>query len=97
MTLDCFAHAAPSAPELPVRVTVWDRWLGRVDPQCVYADTTLNIARGRWQRLEIPLRTDTMHPGNEVEVRLEPHGAEVTSLPEQERGLAVRRVAFENP
>jgi hypothetical protein len=100
LSFDCFAQAAANAAPLPLRVTVWDRWLGRVDPQCVYADTSMNIERGRWQRIEVPLRAANMHAGNAVEVRFEiasevAGSAALAVLPERERGLAVRRVAIE--
>jgi hypothetical protein len=98
LSVECFAQSAASAPALPVRVTVWDRWLGRVDPQCVYADTTVTVERGRWQRIEIPLRTANMHAGNEIEVRFETAAAlrnAPVGLPERERGVAVSRVAIE--
>lgn len=98
--IECFAHAAPDAPPLPVRVTVWDRWLGRVDPQCVYVDAPITVGRGRRQRVELPLQATYMHPGNAVEVRFEIAaeviGArELAALPEGERGLAVHKVWLE--
>lgn len=98
VSVECFAQAAGSTPALPVRVTVWDRWLGRVDAQCIYADASVALERGRWQRIEVPLQTANMHAGNEIEVRFETTPAARNApvgLPERERGLAVHRVAVE--
>lgn len=100
LAIDCFAQAAPGASALPVRVIVWDRWLGRVDPHCVYADTTITVERGRWQRIDVPLHAAQMRSGTEVEVRFEiaadiAGAPTLATLPERERGLAVHRVAIE--
>jgi SAM-dependent methyltransferase len=95
LSVECFAQIAAQAPALSVRVTVWDRWLGRVDPQCVYADTTIAIERGTWRRVEIPLQTANMHAGNEVEVRFEPVAGS-SALSERQRALALQRVAIES-
>lgn len=88
LAIDCCAAASANAPALPVRLIVQDRWLGRVDPDCVYADTTLNVERDRWQRIEVPLRPGNMFAGNELEVRFEVSG-------DASDRLAVHRVAIE--
>jgi SAM-dependent methyltransferase len=97
LRVNCFAQKGAPDAALPVRITVWDRWLGRVDPHCVYQDTTVSITRGEWTQLEIPLRSEHMHAGNEVEVRFEvvEQGHDAAALPAHQRGLAVHRVSIE--
>lgn len=72
---DCIALEVYVAPHgdapAAVTVTVWDRWLGRVKPETIYADCVIPLARG-WQRHEIALGPSYPHRGDEIEVRLAP-------------------------
>ena len=86
---EVLAPALPGTTSARVRVVVWDRWLGRVTPENVYVDSEATIARGGWQRIELPIIGRGPLPGDEVEVKIQPE-----SPSERERGLAVRRFWF---
>jgi hypothetical protein len=95
--LECFAPAADGADALVVRVIVRHRWRWPVDPMNVYADEVVRVTRGAWCTLTVPVRSPRQ--GDEVEVNITPDDETVpapllASLPEGERGLAVRRVWF---
>jgi SAM-dependent methyltransferase len=81
--------ASPGAGMMRVRFVVWDRWLGRVNPDNVYVDATVDVERGRWQQVELPISTRRPNPGDEVEVKIQP---ETPGTPGQ--GLAVRAFRF---
>jgi hypothetical protein len=81
--------ASPGAGTARVRFVVWDRWLGRVNPDNVYVDATLDVERGRWQQVELPISSRRPNPGDEVEVKIQPE------TPGREgQGLAVRAFRF---
>jgi SAM-dependent methyltransferase len=78
-------YAPPSdAPPPQLHFIVWDRWLGRVNPDNVYVDATATLPRGAWQRLEFPLTRFTWRAGDEVEVRITP----------DQPGVAVHRIEY---
>jgi SAM-dependent methyltransferase len=84
-------------------VRAHDRWLGKVNPNHVYVDTSTLLERGRWQRVELSLHP-LPNPGDELEVMLcnEPiphdpaeHERPAIDPPERERGIAVHRIWLE--
>jgi SAM-dependent methyltransferase len=78
-------YAPPGdAPPPQVHCIVWDRWLGRVNPDNVYIDATATLTRGAWQRIELPLTRFAWRPGDEVEVRITP----------DQPGVAVHRIEY---
>jgi SAM-dependent methyltransferase len=86
---EVFASPSLGAGPARVRFVVWDRWLGRVQQQSVYVDATVDVARGQWQLVELPIPGNRPRPGDEVEVKIQP---ETTSAPGS--GLAVRSFRF---
>jgi len=86
---EVFASSSPGAGPLRVRFVVWDRWLGRVKPENVYVDGTVDIERGQWQSVELPMPGNRPNPGDEVEVKIQPESASAPGS-----GLAVRSFRF---
>lgn len=84
---ECFVPAG-AGPPLRLRLVVWDRWLGRVRADCVYLDRSLELERGRWHHVKLPLENEQMRPGSEVEARFELKGEED---PRGGQELAVRK------
>jgi len=95
--VECYAEPAGGAPPLSVRVVVWDRWLGRVDPASVYVDRVVAVGRGHWQRIELPMEGRPPRTGDEVEVRfeLDPAALAPEDLPKSSHGLVVRKFWLE--
>jgi SAM-dependent methyltransferase len=101
VTFDLYAAPAAGAPPVSLHITVWDRWLGRIQVENVYVDEMVSLPRGSWQRVELPMIPgDELKPGDEVTVRisLDPlsqlaHPA-LAVLPAAQRGVAVHRIAY---
>jgi hypothetical protein len=84
-------------------VRAHDRWLGKVDPNHVYVDDGAALERGRWRRVEFPLRR-LPNPGDELEVMFchEPiphdpaeHQPPPVDPSRRDRGIAVHRIELE--
>jgi SAM-dependent methyltransferase len=80
-----------------------DRWLGKVDPERVYANASAPLERGRWQRVALPL-VGQPNPGDELEVMIgaEPiphdpatHGRPSIDPSKRDHGIAVHRIWLE--
>jgi SAM-dependent methyltransferase len=86
-----------------LHVRAHDRWLGKVDPNHVYVDDGAALERGRWRRVEFPLRR-LPNPGDELEVMFchepMPHDPAEHQPPpvdpsRRDRGIAVHRIELE--
>ncbi len=97
--LEWYAAGVAGAAPLPVRVVARHRFRWQTDPSTVYADEVVQVERGRWCRTTLPLAS-APDAGEEIEVNIAPDADAVrapalASLPESQRGIAIRRIWFD--
>jgi len=92
--VEVFAPAVDGARSARLKLLVWHRWYGHIAPHEVYLDTAVDVPRGSWQRLELPL-TRVPPPRDEAEVRLaveETGDPALAGAGARQRSAAVRRL-----